>query len=400
MSEAKSARPRLAVAALVLAFGLAACDPAPQAAMPPPGPVEVSVVTVEGRRLPITTELPGRVSALRIAEIRPQVDGIVLERLFREGGEVAAGEALYRIDPKPYEAALASAAAELQRAEASVAAATAKAERYRQLVAVNAVSRQNYDDALAARKQAEADVAAGRAAMAAAQINLDYTVIASPIAGRIGKSAVTEGALVIANQATALAVVQQLDPIHVDLTQSLTELTRLRRDAAAGDLALATSGPARVTLTLDTIGTVYGMAGELLFSDVTVERDTGTVQLRAVFPNPRQELLPGMFVRARVEHGVRDDALLIPQQAVIRGADGSARVWMVDADNRVAPHPIVAERAVADAWLVTDGLKPGDRIVAEGFQKIRPGIEVATVPADVTIAADHPTGRAAAGVSR
>ena len=386
---------RAAVVAL-LTVGAAACEQQGQGTAHAPKqeqpPVEVGVTTVEARRLPVTAELPGRTSAFRVAEIRPQVDGIVRERLFREGGEVAAGQPLYRIDPKPYEATLASARAELQKAQANVAATSAKARRYKELLTSNAVSRQNYDDAVAAQKQAEADAAAARAAIEAAEINLDYTTVVSPIAGRIGKSAISEGALVTANQATALAVVQQLDPIYVDLSQSLAQLAQLRRDLAAGRVEGHDAGRPAVTVLLDTAGTAYPEKGELLFSDVTVEADTSTVQLRAVVPNPRAELLPGMFVRARVEQGVRENAILVPQQAVFRSADGEARVWLVGADDTVSPHAIQTDKAVGNGWLVSAGLKPGDRIVVEGLQKIRPGTRVSAVPSKVQVVAELAPG--------
>ena len=388
---------RNAAAAALLLAALAACDQPAQGnaeARQDPPPVEVGVVTVEARRLPVTAELPGRTAAFRVAEIRPQVDGIIRERLFREGGEVTAGQPLYRIDPKPYQATLASAEAELQKAEANVAVTTAKARRYRELVGSNAVSRQNYDDAVAAQKQAEADAAAARASIEAARINLGYTTVVSPISGRIGKSAVSEGALVTANQATTLAVVQQLDPIYVDLSQSLSQLSQLRRDFAAGSVEADTAGAARaaVTVILDSAGTTYGEKGELLFSDVTVEPDTNTVQLRAVVPNPRAELLPGMFVRARVEQGVRENAILVPQQAVFRTTDGSARVWLLDAEDRVSPQPVQTDRAFGNSWLITDGLEPGDRIVVEGLQKVRPGAKVVAVATTARVAADGAPG--------
>ncbi len=383
---------RSMAAAAGLLVVLAACDePAREAAAPrqEAAPVEVVVATVEARRLPVTAELPGRTTAFRVSEIRPQVDGIIRERVFNEGGVVAAGQPLYRIDSKPYEAALASADAELQKAEANVAVTTAKARRYRELLGSNAVSRQNYDDAVAAQKQAEADAAAARASIEAARINLDYTTVVSPISGRIGKSAVSEGALVTANQVTALAVVQQIDPIYVDLSQSLSQLSELRRDFAAGSVEAdaGSAGTASVTVILDAAGTAYGEKGQLLFSDITVEPDTNTVQLRAVVPNPRSELLPGMFVRARVEQGVRENAILIPQQAVFRTADGSARVWLLDGEDRVAPHAIETDRAVGNDWLVTTGLNPGDRIVVEGLQKVQPGARVKPVAPAEAIAA-------------
>lgn len=394
---------RTAAIAVLLLAGLAACDeqaqgsaqqgsaeqgnaaPAAQAQHA----VEVGVATVKPRDLPISVELPGRVTAYRTAEIRPQVDGIIRERMFREGGVVKAGQSLYRIDPKPYEATLASAKAALLRAQADVAATGAKARRYKTLLESNAVSRQNYDDAVAAMKQAEADVASAQASIDAAQINLGYTTVVSPITGRIGKSAVTEGALVTANQTTALAVVQQLDPIYVDMTQSLVQLTRMRRDLAAGAVAGHDSGHPPVTVIVDATGTALPDKGELLFSDVTVEEDTGSVQLRAEVPNPNEDLLPGMFVRARVDQGVRKGAILVPQQAVFRAVDGSPRVWLLDADDKVAPHQVETEKAIGNAWLVTAGLKAGDRVVVEGLQKIRPGAKVAAVPTTVKLALDR-----------
>ena len=379
---------RAALAALVVA-GVAGCgdSPAQAPAAKAAAPVEVGVVTVDARRLAVSAELPGRTTAFRVAEIRPQVAGIIRERMFREGSLVTAGQPLYRIDPKPYQAALASAQAELQKAEANVTVTSVKASRYRALVGSNAISRQNYDDAVAAQKQAEADAAAARASIEAARINLDYTTVVSPISGRIGKSAVSEGALVTARQETALAVVQQLDPIYVDLSQSLSQLAQLRRDLAAGNLE-GHDGHPPITVILDAAGTRYPETGELLFSDITVEPDTSTVQLRAVVPNPRSELLPGMFVRALVGQGVRENAILVPQQAVFRSTDGSARVWLLDAENKVSPRAIETDRAVGNAWLVTAGLAPGDRIVVEGLQKIRPGNKVVPVASKIQVTVD------------
>lgn len=391
MSSALTMLRNAAVAGLLVA-AVAGCDQSAQQGAAPAAktspPVEVGVFTVEARRLPVSIELPGRIAAFRVAEIRPQVDGIIRERLFREGGEVVAGQPLYQIDPKPYQAKLASAQAALQKAKADVAATSAKAGRYRELVAQNAVSRQNYDDAVAAQKEAEADAAAAQAAIDAAQINLGYTTVVSPISGRIGKSTVSEGALVTANQVTALSVVQQLDPIYADLTQSLEQLSQLRRDIAAGSVASAGNTNPAVTLVLGNEGRLYGEIGELLFSDITVETDTNTVQLRALVPNPREELLPGMFVRGRVDQGIRENAILVPQQAVVRDSGGHPQIWLVDAEGQVAPHPIQTDRAVGNAWLVTDGLKPGDRIVAEGLQKIRSGTKVSAVPTTVRMSID------------
>jgi membrane fusion protein (multidrug efflux system) len=367
--------------AVFLSVGLAACDGQSQASAPAqqtPQPVEVSVVTVEKQAVPITVELPGRTSAFRISEVRPQVTGIVKKRLFEEGSVVAAGQTLYLIDAAPYEASLASARAEIQRAEATLAAARARADRYNKLVGVDAVSRQNYDDAIAALKQGEALVAAARAAADAAAINLAYTTVKSPISGRIGKSAITEGALVTANQAAALAVVQQLDPIYVDVTQAAADLLRMRRDIAEGRLT-ARAENAPVTLLIG--DEAYQRPGTLKFSDVTVDQGTGTVQLRAVFPNEDGILLPGLFVKARIEQGIRQDAILVPQRTVNRGTDGKPLVWVVGADNTVSPRPIEIDRVLGTNWLVSAGLDGGERIVFEGFQKIRPGSPVTAVPA-------------------
>lgn len=374
-----------AVLVAVSLTAVAACGEEPQGAKPAAQekpPTEVGAITVEARRAPVTAELPGRTSAFRVAEIRPQVDGIIRKRLFNEGGVVEAGQPLYQIDDKRYRAALAAANAALQKAEANVAVTTAKARRFGQLLESSAVSRQNYDEAIAAQKQAEAESAAARAEIEAARINLDYTTVTSPISGRIGKSSVSEGALVTANQVTALAVVQQLDPIYVDLSQSLAQLTQLRRDLAAGNVSRDPGEPGRapVTVIMDSAGTAYPRKGELLFSDVTVEPDTATVQLRAVVPNPDAVLLPGMFVRARVEQGVRENAILIPQRAVARTPDGSPQVWLIGEGDTVAARRIETDHAIGNDWLVDSGLKPGDRIVVEGLQKVRPGAKVKPVP--------------------
>lgn len=381
-------------ASLLAAFfslSLAACDSQTQASAPAqqPRPVEVSVVTLEKQVEPITVELPGRTSAFRISEVRPQVTGIVKKRLFEEGSVVAAGQTLYQIDAAPYEASLASARAEAQRAEATLTAARSKAERYNKLVTVDAVSRQNHDDAIAALRQGEAQVAAAKAAVEAAAINLAYTNVKSPISGRIGKSAITEGALVTANQAATLAVVQQLDPIYVDVTEAAADLLRMRRDIAEGRLT-ATADHAPVTLLIG--DEVYQRTGTLKFSDVTVDQGTGTVQLRAVFPNQDGILLPGLFVKARIEQGVRQDAIVVPQRAVSRSTDGKPLVWVVAADDTVSPRPVEIERILENDWLISAGIEDGERIVVEGFQKIRPGSHVTAVPMTPKVAAGSATG--------
>ncbi|SMF86869.1 membrane fusion protein, multidrug efflux system [Azospirillum oryzae] len=383
----------LAAAACLIAL-LAGCNQQKQAGGAPQGaggPPEVSVATIEPQRLTVTTELPGRTAAYRIAEIRPQVSGIVLKRLFREGSEVKAGDQLYQIDPATYEASLASAQADVQKAEANLQAARNKASRYGDLVKNSVVSKQDFDDVQATLKQNEAQVAAAKAAYNLASINLNYTKVFAPISGRIGKSAVTEGALVTANQATALATIQQFDPIYVDVTQTASQLMKLREDMATGRIRPAEPGKIPVTLFLNSNGsgddTAYPAKGELQFSDVTVDAGTSSVQLRAVFPNPNKELLPGLFVRARVEQGVAENAITVPQAAVARGPDGSARVWVVGADNKVNPRTIKTERAVGNVWLVSDGLAAGERVVVEGLQKVKPGAEVKPVPAQNALAA-------------
>ena len=381
----------LAAAACLIAL-LAGCNQQKQAGGQPQGggPPEVSVLTIEPQRLTVTTELPGRTAAYRIAEIRPQVSGIVLKRLFREGSDVKAGDQLYQIDSATYEASLASAQADVQKAEANLQAARNKASRYGDLVKNSVVSKQDFDDVQASLKQNEAQVAAAKAAYNLASINLNYTKVFAPISGRIGKSAVTEGALVTANQATALATIQQFDPIYVDVTQTASQLMKLREDMATGRIRPAEPGKIPVTLFLNSNGsgddTAYPAKGELQFSDVTVDAGTSSVQLRAVFPNPNKDLLPGLFVRARVEQGVAENAITVPQAAVARGPDGSARVWVVGADNKVNPRTIKTERAVGNVWLVSDGLAVGERVVVEGLQKVKPGAEVKPVPAQNALA--------------
>lgn len=349
-------------------------------APPPPGPQEVSVVSVVSQQLAMTTELPGRTSSFQIAEVRPQVGGIIQKRLFREGADVKAGQPLYQIDPATYRAAYDSARATLAKADANLTTARLKAERYRELVSINAVSKQEYDDADAAFKQAAADVAGARAAVESARINLDYTRVSSPISGRIGKSTVTPGALVTQNQADALTTVQQIDPIYVDVTQSSTEVLRLRRELESGKLARAGNGGARVKLRLED-GSDYAHEGRLEFSDITVDQGTGAITIRAVFPNPERNLLPGMYVRAVLEEGVNDQAILVPQQGVTRNHKGEATALVVGQDNKVAERVLNVSRTIGDKWLVNSGLKQGDRVIVEGLQKVHPGAVVKPVPA-------------------
>ncbi len=368
-------------AATLLALASTACgrsdaaNPAATAAPPPP---EVAVLTVQQEPVTLVTELPGRTAPHGIAEVRPQVNGIIQRRLFTEGSDVRAGTVLYQIDPAPYQAALDAARAALARSEANLVAARLRADRYKGLVAINAVSQQDYDDAVAALGQAEASIASDKAAIRSAEINLGYTRLAAPIAGRIGRSAVTPGALVTANQTEPLAIVQQLDPIYVDVTQSSTDMLRLRRDLAEGRLK-SDGGKAVVRLLLED-GTSYQQTGRLQFSEVSVDERTGAVTLRAVFPNPDRVLLPGMYVRAIVEEGSKADGLLVPQQAVTRDPKGNATAMVVNAEDKAEMRALEAPRAIGDRWLVTGGLAPGDRVIVEGLQKIRPGAEVRVTP--------------------
>jgi membrane fusion protein (multidrug efflux system) len=340
-------------------------------------PPEVGFVTIQPQRVVLTTDLPGRTAPHLIAEVRPQVGGIIQKRLFVEGTDVKAGQVLYQIDPATYEAALASARATQARAEATLNTNRLKAERYRELVKVNAVSKQDNDDAQAAFMQAEADLAAARAAVETARINLAYTRVTAPISGRIGRSSVTDGALVTASQAAPLATIQQLNPIYVDVTQSTAELLRLKQSLASG--VMQKSDSARLKLLLED-GTPYPLAGTLKFSEVTVDQGTGSVTIRAIFPNPSQVLLPGMFVRGVVEEGVNEHALLVPQRGVSRNPKGEAVVLLVGPGEKVEQRVIQVVRTVGDNWLVSGGLNPGDRVILEGIQRARPGTTVKAVP--------------------
>jgi len=346
---------------------------------PPQGQVpEVAVIIVQPERVSITAELAGRASAFLVAEVRPQVSGIIQKRLFNEGGDVKAGDLLYQIDPAFYEAAYAGAKATLARAEANLLPVRLKAERYKDLVAIEAVSRQNYDDIAAALKQSEAELEIARAAMETARINLAYTGITAPISGRIGKSSVTIGALATAYQPMALATIQQLDPVYVDVPQSTAELLRLRQRMADGRLTHDGKNQKKVKLIMED-GTPYSLEGTLQFQDVTVDPTTGSVILRAVFPNPESVLLPGMFVRAAITEGVQEQAILVPQQGVARTSKGEATVLVVDAEDKVQQRILALDRAIGDKWLVSSGLNPGDRVIVEGVQKVRPGVSVKAV---------------------
>jgi len=375
--------------AMLLAVALGACSNAKTPAPPPQVP-EVSVTTVHRGSVPITTELPGRTSAYLVAQVRARVDGVVQKREFKEGGEIKSGQRLYQIDPAPYIAVLNSATASLQKAEANLASTTAQAERYKVLVAANAVSKQDYDNAVAAQAQAAADVATGKAAVATAQINLGYTNVMSPITGRSGLSLVTEGAYVQASAATLMTTVQQIDPVYVDLTQSSVEGLQLRRDIASGQLKLNGPNQAKVTLALED-GTQYPLLGSLQFTDITVEQGTGSVTVRAIFPNPSFVLLPGMFVRARIEEGVKEDAFLVPQVGVTHAPNGQATALVVGSDNKVTVHTLQLRNTSDDRWIVEGGLDDGDRVIVAGGQKVKPGTVVKAVEAQTATAAAAPS---------
>ena len=363
-----------AVLCMLLSLMLLACEEGGKGAPGSSGPREVVIIKLEPRREVYTTALAGRIASFQVAEVRPQVGGILQQRLFTEGADVKAGQALYQIDPATYEAALDSAQAALMKAEANVTPARLKAERFRELLAIKAVSKQEYDDAQAAFKQAEADVAVNRAAVKTARINLEYTKVRSPISGRIGKSAFTPGALVTANQAQALTSVRQLDPVYVDITQSSQDLLRLRAQFTNGELRSAAE-EAPVRLKLEN-GAMYPHEGRLQFTDVSVDESTGMVSLRALFPNPEHILLPGMYVRAVIAEGVDENALLVPQRALRRDPKGQASVLLVDGGGKVDVRLVDVGRTVGDSWQVLSGLKPGDRVIVEGGQNVRPGMSV------------------------
>ncbi|MDR3640407.1 MAG: efflux RND transporter periplasmic adaptor subunit [Humidesulfovibrio sp.] len=366
---------------------LPGCGQNQQAGGPPQGGApEVTVVTIAPQSVTLTDVLPGRTSAHLMADVRPQVGGIVQKRLFREGSDVKAGETLYQIDPSTYQASYDNAKATLAKAEANALPARLKAERYANLVKVNGVSKQDNDDAQAANGQAEAEVQAAKAALESAHINLSYTRVTSPIAGRIGKSTVTPGALVTASQATALATVQQTDPIYVDVTQSSAEVLRLKRDLASGKLKKAGADGAKVKLLFED-GSAYASEGVLQFSDITVDQNTGVITLRALFPNPNHELLPGLYVRAVLEEGIAEQAILVPQAAVARDSKGDAQVLVVKADGTVELRPVTVDRVVGDKWLVSSGLAAGDKVVVEGLQKVKPGGKAKAVEAAAPAAA-------------
>jgi len=368
---------RTILPAIVCGLSMTACNRQVQA--PPPPVPEVATVTVTQQSVVLTTELPGRTSPYLIAEIRPQVNGLIQKRLFKEGSDVKVGQELYQIDPAPFQAALDNAQAALGRAEANLPALQLRANRYKEALADKAVSQQDLDDAAAALNQVQADIRYYRAMVETARINLNYAHVVSPITGRIGTSTVTDGAIVTAYQPVALATIQQLDPIYVDVPQSTTELLRLQRRLEEGRINQDGTNANQVQLILGD-RTKYPLEGTLQFRDVSVDPTTASVILRMVFPNPNGVLLPGMFVRAVVKEGVNAQAILIPQQAVSRDPKGNPVALIVNASGKVEQRMLSLDRAIGDQWLVSTGLEPGDRVIAEGMQKVRPGAEVKTVP--------------------
>lgn len=365
------------IAVALSVFMLSACNPGPQAKTADAIP-EVSVMTAKRVSVPVTTELPGRTSAFLTAQVRARVDGIVKKSTFEEGADVKANQVLFQIDAASYRAAVNSAEASLQKAEANLAATTGQSERYKILIAGNAVSKQAYDNAIAAQRQAAADVATAKAALEVAKINLGYTNVVSPINGRSGIAQVTQGAFVQASAATLLTTVQQIDPIYVDLNQSSLAGLKLNRKAADGSVKLNKQDQARVMLTLED-GTPYPTAGTLKFSGTTVDPATGSVVIRAIFPNPDHTLLPGMFVRARIEQGTNDNAIPIPVPAVDHNQQGQATVLIVDADHKVVQRIIQTANMIDGHWIVTAGLNPGEQVIVDGLQKIKPGASVRSI---------------------
>lgn len=386
---------------VVTALWVSGCSPAdqqaPKSGASRPAP-EVGVVTATLGDVGLVTELPGRLEASRVAQVRARAAGIVQQRLFREGSDVKAGQALFAIDDAPYAAALATAQAQLARAQANLGQAAALAERYQPLVASNAVSQQEYANAVAAQKQAEADVAAGKAAVQTASINLRHASVTAPIAGRIGRALVTEGALVGQGEATPLAVVQQINPMYINFTQSAAEVMKLRRALDAGQLKRAAGAEAVSVRVLLDDGSLYPLAAKLLFSDLTVDSSTGQVTLRAEVPNPKGDLLPGLFVRVQLEQAQVSNAITIPQQAVNRTQQGD-KVMVVGADGKVSPRLVKVGAARDQQWVVLDGLKAGEQVMADGFQKLQmspPGTPVKAVPWQPSAAAALPAAPASA----
>lgn len=378
MFPSSPARLRLLLPLTALSVLLSACDSKAPEEQQPPAP-NVSVETVRVQPLAISTELSGRVQAPRVAEVRARVAGVVLKREYREGSDVKQGDVLFRIDPAPFKADYDSARATLAKAEATLYQAHLQDKRYAELIEINAVSRQDRDNARAAAMQGEADVAAAKAAVERARLNLGYATVTAPISGRVGRALVTEGALVGQNESTPLAIIQQLDPIHADLTQSTREINALRRALRAGELQQVGQNQARVTLIQDD-GTPYPLPGKLLFSDISVDQSTGQITLRSEFPNPDLDLLPGSFIRVRLEQAVQPKGISIPQQAVLRDSAGQPRVLLVDGEQRIAERPVVLGNAQDNRWIVSEGLTPGDRVVTEGLQHVKPGDTVQVTP--------------------
>lgn len=373
---------RISILSSLLASTLliSSCDNAGDRPQQPQAP-HVTVHVITSAPLSVTTELPGRTTAFRIAEVRPQVSGIILHRNFIEGSDILAGESLYQIDPATYQAAWNSAKGDEAKAVAAATIAHLTVKRYLPLLGTQYVSRQDYDQAVANAQQADASVMAAKAAVETARINVAYTKVTSPISGRIGKSSVTEGALVTNGQSQALATVQQLDPIYVDVTQSSSDFMRLRQQSLQQG-----SGTKSVELVMEN-GQPYSLKGTLQFSDVTVDESTGSITLRAIFPNPQHSLLPGMFVRARIDEGVQPNAILVPQQGVTRTPRGDATVLVVNAKNQVEVRSVTASQAIGSQWLISNGLNTGDKVIVSGLQKVRPGVSVTSEPDTATSSA-------------
>ncbi|MBB3811016.1 efflux RND transporter periplasmic adaptor subunit [Pseudochelatococcus contaminans] len=380
MHVPSSLRAFLVGMSLLSPLALAACSDESQQqqqgggpAMPP---MPVGIVTVEAEAIPIVNELPGRIRATRIAEVRPRVSGILIERVFTQGGHVDEGDVLYRIDPEPFRLEVERAEAAMQRAEATQLRANQEADRVKELQARKVASTQALENSVAGAAQAAADVASARAALSTAKLNLEYTEVKAPISGRIGRALITEGALVSSTSQEPLALIQQLDPIYADFTQSVNDQLNLRRAAASGTITGASETEVPVRLLFDD-GTPYEEPGRLLFSESTVDATTGQVTMRAQFPNPKDDLLPGMYVRVQVEQGIENAAIAVPQQAIQRDTGGQALIYVVDDESKIAVRPVKTGRIIGGRWVISEGLNSGDRVVVEGFQKVRPGAPVA-----------------------